>query len=86
MKQKETVTACFSTLIYDMDKEYMSQFAEAPIEYEQVDSVRLIKTNPEFYTKIITLFLKYRIAYPSLLQDQTTDFCSYVNQRIQTKQ
>ena len=58
------MTSCFSTIIYDINKDYMMQFvssdSQTMLDDETVDSVRLIKTNKEFYVKLITLFLKFK--------------------------
>ena len=39
---------------------YQYSDASAIIGDESVDSVRLIKTNKEFYIKFVTLFLKFK--------------------------
>lgn len=66
-RHQETVTACFSTVMYDIAKDYMYQFVSSDSSHllsdESVDNVRLLKTNKDFYVKIITLFLKFREGY-----------------------
>jgi hypothetical protein len=54
------------------------------LDDETVDSVRLIKTNKEFYVKLITLFLKFREGNSDKFtsQDMTTEFSSYACQRL----
>lgn len=46
---------------------------------ESVDNVRLIKTNKDFYVKLVTLFLKFREGYANQFdkQDMTTQFSSF---------
>lgn len=49
------------------------------MDNESVDSVRLIKTNNDFYIKLITLFLKFREGNLDKFQtqDMTSEFSSY---------
>ena len=72
-KEKQTFTSVFSTLIYDLQADCIDNLKETdqqairdqiksqPKEgsYEQVDTIRFIKTNKLYYNRIILLFLKY---------------------------
>ena len=40
--------------------QFVSSDSQTMLDDETVDSVRLIKTNKEFYVKLITLFLKFK--------------------------
>ena len=67
----------------DIQKDYMYQFIQADLEglkgEDAVDSVRLIKTNREFYVKLLTLFFKFwegnKVSFQT--EDMTSDFSSF---------
>ena len=44
----------------DVQRDYMYQFIPRnETQTQEVDSVRLIKTNREFYVKLLTLYFKF---------------------------
>lgn len=83
--QKEQITGLFSTLLFDVQKDYIYQFSANPSRQEQVDNVRLIKTNKDFYNQIMLYFLKFKACYEEQFktEDMTSSFCQYVCTKYQ---
>jgi hypothetical protein len=64
--------------------QFVSSDSQTMLDDETVDSVRLIKTNKEFYVKLITLFLKFKEGNSDKFacQDMTSEFSSFACQRL----
>ena len=67
-----------------MQKDYIYQFSSAN-RHEQVDNVRLIKTNKDFYNQIMLYFLKFKACHEeqSRSEDMTSAFSQYVCSKYQ---
>lgn len=74
-KERQTVTGVFSTLIFDLKADSINTLQENDQEtirnqlksqpnqtkdgFEQVDTIRFIKTNKIYYDRVMLLFLKF---------------------------
>lgn len=65
-KQTETVTGHFSSIIIELTRDQLhalgqkDQAAVYDAEIQDVDNIRLIKTNKSFYRRLVCLWLKFR--------------------------
>jgi dsDNA-specific endonuclease/ATPase MutS2 len=75
-KQQETVTGNFATSIYELQRDCMSSLEESDQQAieeaasEQVDMIRFIKTNRNFYNKIVLLWLKFKTVHEDRIRLQ----------------
>lgn len=65
-RQKETVTGNFSTLIIELTRDRIPSLGQRDqevvydAEMTEVDNIRLIKTNQQFYKKCVGLWFKFK--------------------------